>query len=556
MRRLLAVAAVAVLAAMAAPAGPVSAHAELLGTEPPDGAVVATTPDVAVLEFNEPVSLAGGSVRVIGRDGNDVGGEVEQLGARVTIDLPDELPEGTYTLAYQVISVDSHRISGATTFSIGFADATAPIVTDVEEVGSVLRVGRSLLLALAYLGVLLAVGLWWAFAHVFTSRPNVDVARDAILGASAVGLAALAVGLPVRIAVLGGDAALQEWSTFRALLNGPVGHASAVSLVGIIAFVVGAMRDWRPWTVSLAGLVAVLGFTIEGHSRAESPVVLAMVSDGVHLAAGAMWLGGVAGLAIVWRRSVTSDLAGMVRRFSTVAAVCLGAVAVSGLILGLMIVPELSALWNTGYGVTLLVKVGLVAVVVGLGAVNRYVVLPRLRDDAPAPEGRRRELVGVISAETVLMTAVIVVAAFLVDQSPVRAASASPSGPVATNEVSSTTTTWPEPTLGEVTTLELSGGAGIVTFSGLPTQTGGASIVISLADADGGLLETAEPPTLSVRSESLDIGPLAWDVHELGGGSYHVSATLPAPGTWDLTVRVRIDDFTSATADTELTIEG
>ncbi|MFV0307718.1 MAG: copper resistance CopC/CopD family protein [Desertimonas sp.] len=553
MRRLLAGVALAVVTVGAAPAGPVAAHAVLIGTEPPDGAVVATTPDVAVLEFNETVSLTGGSVRVIGRAGNDVALNVTQSGPEVTIDLPDELPEGTYTIAYQVISADSHQVSGATTFSVGFADETAPAAPTVDDVGSVLRTGRSILLGLAYLGVLLAVGTWWAVSHVFGPRCAPEPLDATIRGAAAVGLAALAVGLPVRIAVIGGTDTLRDWSAFEALLDGPVGHASLVSFVALALFAIGVGRRWRPSAVSVLGLVAVVGFALEGHSRAESPAVVAMSSDAVHLVAGAIWLGGLTVLTVLWRRSApAAHLTAMVRRFSTAAAICVAAVTATGLVLGVMILPELSALWRTGYGRTLLIKVGLVAVVAGVGGLNRYVLLPRLRDG----DRGRRSLFRLVGTETLLLVAVVIVAGFLVDQSPVQASSRGDRTGAGEQAGQVPATTWPAVATTPAVTVELSGGAGQVAISGLPAGTGGASVVIALADPAGAPLEAVEPPLVSIRSEELDVGPLSWDVHELGGGNYHLYGAVPSIGTWTLTVRVRIDDFTSSTASTDFTVAG
>ena len=95
--------------------------------------------------------------------------------------------------------------------------------------------------------------------------------------------------------------------------------------------------------------------------------------DVVHLAAGAVWLGGLAGLVVVAsgparRRPSWRDWS---VRFSTVAVCAVVVVAGAGLAMTLIVLPSLDDLVSTGYGLALLIKVVLVAVVVVLGAYNR-----------------------------------------------------------------------------------------------------------------------------------------------------------------------------------------
>lgn len=115
--------AIAVLAAFAcaAAAGPPAfAHALLLETEPPRGAVVPESPHRVALTFNERVETAVGSIRVY--DGNadlvDTGGLERSAPEVVSVPVDDELPRGTYTVTWRVVSADSDPISGAFVFHV------------------------------------------------------------------------------------------------------------------------------------------------------------------------------------------------------------------------------------------------------------------------------------------------------------------------------------------------------------------------------------------------------------------------------------------------------
>lgn len=122
----------ALLAAFFAAAAPASAHAALTASDPTDGAVVATAPAQITLSFSEGVAMNGDSIRVLDPRGKRVDtGELRDLCSgnliRYGTALRPGLPDGTYTVAWQAISADSHPVSGAFTFSIG-----APSETDVS----------------------------------------------------------------------------------------------------------------------------------------------------------------------------------------------------------------------------------------------------------------------------------------------------------------------------------------------------------------------------------------------------------------------------------------
>ena len=107
----------------AASAGPASGHAVLEGSSPPRGAELAEAPSEVNFTFNEPVEASLGAVRVFDTEGNEVqDGELERPGGSAEVvgaTLPDDLRDGIYTATYQVVSADSHPISGGITFTVG-----------------------------------------------------------------------------------------------------------------------------------------------------------------------------------------------------------------------------------------------------------------------------------------------------------------------------------------------------------------------------------------------------------------------------------------------------
>ena len=85
----------------------------------------------------------------------------------------------------------------------------------------------------------------------------------------------------------------------------------------------------------------------------------------------------------------------------------------AGTYLSIARLPGVSDLWSTTYGQALLVKLAIVCVALGWGAVHHFVVRPRLeRDDAP--RGLRRSLIG----ESTVAILVLLAAAVLVNARP------------------------------------------------------------------------------------------------------------------------------------------
>ena len=91
-----------------------------------------------------------------------------------------------------------------------------------------------------------------------------------------------------------------------------------------------------------------------------------------------LWVGGLVALAlVVW------PLAPALRRtaflgFSRLATVLVGVLVLAGTYLSIQRLPTVSDLWSTSVRAALLVKLAIVCVALGWGAVHHFVVRPRL----------------------------------------------------------------------------------------------------------------------------------------------------------------------------------
>jgi putative copper export protein len=116
-----------------------------------------------------------------------------------------------------------------------------------------------------------------------------------------------------------------------------------------------------------------------------------MLTDVLHLVMAAVWLGGLAGLSLVaWRlpqdSSKIASIQQLLRRFSNLALPLVVAVTVTGLLLAILRIGSWQALFQSGYGQTLLWKIGFFLLALVLAGVQRQVVLPYLQRQQDKPE--------------------------------------------------------------------------------------------------------------------------------------------------------------------------
>jgi putative copper export protein/mono/diheme cytochrome c family protein len=162
------------------------------------------------------------------------------------------------------------------------------------------------------------------------------------------------------------------------------------AVLGLLLALSPARARWARLSALPLALAVALTTSLTGHAGDRGDFSLTVLVDWSHAVAAAAWTGGLIGLGLVvfverstWPQDLFTAIA---RRFSRLAGYCLLLVVITGSYNTWVQVPTLSALWTTGYGRVLALKVGLVCVLALLGAVNRLALLPGLGHD----RGRRR----------------------------------------------------------------------------------------------------------------------------------------------------------------------
>ncbi|MER5659542.1 copper resistance protein CopC [Streptomyces mirabilis] len=360
--------------------GGASAHAALTGTDPQDGSVLKTAPTEVTLSFSESIGLLDDSFRVLDPDNRRVHtGDPGHAGdrsdtARVT--LPKGLGTGTFTVAWRVVSADSHPVSGAFTFSIGKPSATAPPVPVDPSGNTVAGTLYDAARYLAYGGLALLIG---AATFVLVCGFPGPVRRLLLTGWWILGGSTVALLLLRGPYERGsGPADAFDPSVLNETLTSRPGLALLARLVLLAAAVFYPVREQTRGRLVLAlgGLLTVslaVTWAVAEHASAGIQVPVAMVSSVLHLLSMAVWLGGLAALLTALYRSAEPLPAAVVNRFSRLALASVTVLVVTGVYQSWRGLGSWDALTSTSYGRLLVAKlVAVLVLLAGAGASRRW----------------------------------------------------------------------------------------------------------------------------------------------------------------------------------------
>ncbi|MEV5513073.1 copper resistance protein CopC [Streptomyces flaveolus] len=571
-------------------AGPASAHAALRSTDPGDGTVLQRAPRAVTLTFTESVGLRDDSFRVLDPGGHRLhtedAGHADGRSDTARVTLPGTLGEGTYTVAWRVVSADSHPVSGAFTFSVGKPSATTAAVAAGPTEDPLTAVLHRIARYLAYLAAALLVG---TAAFVALCRPPepAPLRRPLVAGwwtLLAATVALLVLRAPYEAGT--GPATALDASALGDTLTSRPGVLLLTRLALLVPTALFLARTSRrrergPLTTAAGAALAVglaLTWAAAEHAVAGPQVPLAVTSSVLHLLATAVWLGGLVALLTTLRGSPDAST---VARFSRVALACVTVLAVTGVYQSWRGLGSWPALTGTTYGRLLLAKLAGVCVLLAVAAVSRRWT-GALVGRAPVPEGERaratealvpvgasprtasptppsaaspagpgavpsgpsfwdeyvtahrRGLRRSVLAEAVVAAVVLVLTTLLTSTLPGRAATEAARSAPAGGVLPASVTTIPFDA-------GASGGRGTVQITLDPGRTGDNAVQAVVFGPDGSLAAVPEL-RLSFSLPDREIGPIAAELVDRGGYWSANSLTLPLPGTWTMKATVRVTE--------------
>ena len=519
-RWLLAVAG-AVLAVVGLTVGTAAAHASLSSSTPAAGSVVDTAPSQIVLTFTEPVDPTANSIRLIDSANTAIElGAIDQShgSSSIVAAIPTTLADGTYLVSWSAVSADSHPIRGAFTFSVGAPTAggggfdTAGLrAAQQPAIGRALAIGRFS----SYAGIAVLTGTVLIAAWIVPAALRRQRMANVLMIAGLIALAGTALMISAQAHTLAGS--MLRWN---AVADTRSGRWWLIRLALIAVLTIGtAWRHLFQRRSMLApfALVTVLLYAVTaagGHGVAGRVIWLGYLSTVIHLAAMAVWVGGLLLIAAV----VGADRrASLVARFSPIALGAVATLVVTGTVNAWRQLGRWSAITDSTYGRWLIVKLILVALVIGVAVISRRLV----RHHATG-NGLHRA----VTTELVGMAMILIATAGLTGSSPPPpAAAVAAPAPAAVLSASNTQ------------------GDKMVQVDLERAVTGGTLMHIYVSSLSGSL-QAASEINAEATLPAEQLGPLKFTT--LPSGPNHVvvnDADFPVPGRWTVTIPVRYGEF-------------
>jgi copper transport protein len=558
-----------IVIALAAPAAPAGAHAALVRTSPVQGSVVDQPPNEIVVTFSEAVTQVKDKIQVVGPDGR----RVDQGQSRVTdrdlhIPVRTDVPRGTFLVSYRVISADNHPVGAGFSYSLGAPSQTPPQLNDAAAGGTdrAVEIAVGAARYLGYAGLVLIAGPTLVLIALWPLRLSRRMpTRLAYLGLGLTGLGALLELYFQAPYESGGGLFSASVDQLGAVLGGGFGtvHLIRLGVLVLAGFLlrpvlaggdgsrrVPAGRDGLRLVLAggdgtviraVLAVLAVIGvatWPLSGHPATSNAPTLTVIADAAHLVSMAVWLGGLVMLVgFLLRRANAKELDAILPVWSNWALLAVAVLVLAGTAQALIQVATVDALLHTGYGVLLLVKIGLLALVVAVATVARQVVRRRAAaaGDKPAGVRRLRRTVFVELAGAVL---ILGLTSALVQTTPGRNAAARP----ATTED------------GQIFSTTLDSDLYQLQLDVEPVSVGNSEVHLYAYTKAGAPLLVKEW-TVTAALPGRGIEPI--DVPVLRRTDSHASGsvTLPAAGDWQFSFTLRTTDVDQATVRTVITIK-
>ncbi|MGH6921876.1 MAG: CopD family protein, partial [Geminicoccaceae bacterium] len=300
---------------------------------------------------------------------------------------------------------------------------------------------------------------------------------------------------------------------------------------GLAGIAAAARQVGRLGTSALAGgaCLVALSFALSGHAATAGPAWITMPALTLHALGAAYWVGAFAPLLMALRRLPRPEAYALLAAFSSRAIVAVAGLLFAGVVLAALQVRTPSALIATDYGRLLLLKLALVALLLGLGAINRLVLTPRLAGRAEAAPQLRRT----IGADLALAAGVVALTAGLGTVPPPRALAEG-----AAHAHAHDAHHGPRDYAVHATAQ----GHNLILVA-TPATVGPNRIDLYLTDGQGQPV-SAEAAEMAFALPEMGIEAMRADAPALEPGHFQGRIDLPLAGDWQVRADLLVDDFT------------
>jgi copper resistance protein D len=182
----------------------------------------------------------------------------------------------------------------------------------------------------------------------------------------------------------------------------------ATRVLGLLLIAAGLRRpgDLQVAMTTVGATLIAVSFLLTGHTTAHEMRWMLSTLLAVHLIVVAFWFGALVPLYLVSLRETPQRAARLAQAFSRSASWLVPIILIAGLVMAIVLLPDLSAL-RQPYGALLLAKLVAFGVLMGLAAANKWRLAPALA------RGEARAFRHSLAAEFLLIVAVLAITAVM-----------------------------------------------------------------------------------------------------------------------------------------------
>lgn len=200
-----------------------------------------------------------------------------------------------------------------------------------------------------------------------------------------------------------GIAGMLNAEMLKIFLEENIGTSLYMRVLGLVLLPLGMMfAPSQYWMHIIFATIVAASFAMVGHATGDDQIYTSILLT-FHLLAASFWFGALRPLYLSASQPEGAD---MLEKFGKIASFVVPLLITVGLLFALYIVGSLSALFNSSYGISLLIKIAIVSLLLGLAALNKIFLVPQIAAQQPEAVHRLRLTIVIEAAAFVAIFAV------------------------------------------------------------------------------------------------------------------------------------------------------
>ena len=516
------------------------AHAYILKSSPSENEIVNQAPKKVTIKFDEAIQPSFNSLKVYDGKGNRVdqnNGRIDSKNpSTIEASLNENLPNGTYSINWRVVSSDGHPVEGVIPFQIGNGVTSNEGATvEKKSKGYTPHFDMMMIRWLQYISNAGFVGVLLLYLFVLPKKllenPWVRTMFSRIIVFCYIGiLISILLSFPLQATV---EAGLSWNKVFRFKVlsdmfsNTLFGEIWMIQIATLLFLFLTTYllikRNLKPlwvWISFILGIGLLLAKSFTSHASSAANVLVSITTDFIHLLSASIWIGCLMGLVALIPLSRKNDTKQLylisIQKFSKWGILLVTLLTLTGFYSSLSYIPNFQTLFTTNYGRVLSFKIILLVVMIMFATVNLI-------------KGKRNNEKGLqttLWGELIPGIVVLVLSVFLTN---LPTAMSSPGPFMKTNTVMNDKK---------------------ITLEATPNVIGQNEYAVKLKDGKGQPIKDIEQATLTFTSLEMDMGEETIKLTKVKEGSYHGKGmNFNMAGRWNVHVHVLTKDLSNLDTD-------